>query len=274
MRGKDDRIARGGVDAFNTLINVYNPKLTPFCVLGADIPLSDKFGLHNFANHIKESCKIFNLSPCFCKTNFKSFLNYNNLNTLIHNIDHYWHGFQHGLGLISLTAPIAFKSKVGTVYIASSFSTNEEKFRVKGVASHPTIDNKIRFLNSRVSHNGIEYDRLDKVKNISTWIKQHNQPLNVHVCWKTTSGKNCCKCEKCTRTIYSIFALNIVSPEQFGFKIKKNFFEQSKSMLLKYKEFPSYYTFYKPIADTLTPASAYYENLKWLKDSKPADIKS
>ncbi len=79
--------------------------------------------------------------------------------------DGWWHGFQHGIQVIGHAAPITCLMGKSTVYFASSFTSKE-----KGIitcASDPTIDNHLRFCQVKVVHDGYEFDRQDKVRDLA-----------------------------------------------------------------------------------------------------------
>ena len=99
-------------------------------------------------------------------------------------------------------------------------------------------------------------------------FQKNNIPLNVHVCWENTSGYNCCKCEKCYRTILAICALGKVEPEKLGFNLPKNFFGEFKKFI-KYKSSKKQeflILFFKDIQLKLNENSLYYNELKWFKE--------
>ena len=74
--------------------------------------------------------------------------------------DDWWHGFQHGIGLIGHAAPLAYLFNIDNLYIASSY-TIKDKGKVT-CASDPTIDNYVKFSDCHVIHDGYEYGRQEK----------------------------------------------------------------------------------------------------------------
>lgn len=204
----------GGVDAFNTLVNHIDEKPVLITLQGSDVKLDDEKGWEIVSKHIKSVCEEFDLQSIAIKSNFRTFIKENVLDTLVKNSgDGWWHGFQHGVGLITHTAPVAFTMKKNALYIASSFTIAQ-----KGIscASDPTIDNYIRFGSTKVVHDGYEFNRQMKIENISEYRWKSGHKIRLHVCWISRGGENCCCCEKCLRTIMGLYA-NGEDPRNYGF---------------------------------------------------------
>ena len=134
----------GGVDAFSTLISHAEEKPTLVTLWGSDVKLTDIKGWNIVRKHAIETAKEFNTNNLFIKTSFRLFLKEGELGNLVYKKarDYWWHGFQHGIGLIGHIAPYAYINKLSKVYIASSF-TEKDRGKVT-CASDPTIDNFVR----------------------------------------------------------------------------------------------------------------------------------
>lgn len=204
----------GGVDAFATLLTHYNENPMPITVIGADIKLDDYEGIGNMKEHACIALQNLSLrNPCFIKTNFRSFINENRLGNLVKDSkDSWWHGFQHGIGIIGLAAPIAYIRRHAILYIASSY-TKEDRVTC---ASHPSIDNNIRFGSTVTIHDQYENNRQKKIGIISEFHRKTSKNILLRVCWESRGGKNCCQCEKCLRTIYALYAEG-EDPTNYGF---------------------------------------------------------
>lgn len=195
----------GGVDAFNTLVNHIDEKPTLLTVWGADITFEDEEGWKNVYNHIRQTASQFDVEFVTIKSAFRRFINPGILNKKVEaSGDMWWHGFQHGIGIIAHAAPVCYVKKKKTVYFASSF-TAADKGKIT-CASDPTIDNFVKFAGSCVVHDGYEFSRQDKVHNIVEFSNKNGIKVPLRVCWKSTGGKNCCQCEKCWRTILELIA--------------------------------------------------------------------
>lgn len=206
----------GGVDAFSTLVTHAGEHPTLVTLLGADLTLDDTAGWEKVVNHIKDTCQKFDIDYVLVKSTFRSIYDQHKLTEIVkESKDNWWHGFQHGIGIISHAAPIAYAMKKEIVYFASSF-TIAEKGKVT-CASDPTIDNNVKFCSTSVWHDGYDYNRQAKIKNITEYSKANDIEISLRVCWESAGGSNCCNCEKCFRTMMGIYAQGF-DPHDFGFE--------------------------------------------------------
>lgn len=205
----------GGVDAFNTLIQHVGEKPVLLTIRGADIKLSDVRGWERVLRHVEAVSEDFNVCFHQVASNLKPFLDDSVLSRhVLASGDGWWHGFQHGLGLLGHAAPLAWKLHKSTVYIASSFTAADKGNYT--CASDPTIDNYVRFCGAKVVHDGYEFTRQEKVRNVVRYSRATNTPIKLRVCWESEGGSNCCSCEKCLRTILAVYAEG-ADPRDFGF---------------------------------------------------------
>lgn len=207
----------GGVDAFNTLISHIDENPALITLWGADISFEDQEGWKLVDHYIGGVAVNNNLEYVSVKTSFRRFLDEAALNDYVveRTGNNWWYGFQHGIGVIGHAAPFAYRNKLKTIYIASSF-TNEDR---STCASDPSIDNFVRFCGSQVVHDGFEYSRQDKVNRISDYVKRTSKPVQLRVCWESEGGSNCCHCEKCHLTILCLLA-GRNDPRNYGFHYK------------------------------------------------------
>lgn len=205
----------GGVDAFNTLVCHIDEKPLLMTLWGADVAWEDTTGWARVSNHTKRVAEDNDLDYVTVKTGFRRFISDSKLNKAVKcSRDGWWHGFQHGIGIIGHAAPIMYIKKLKTVYFASSF-TIQDKGKVT-CASDPTIDNHLRFFKVNVIHDGYEFTRQMKLNNITKYSNSSNRKILLRVCWQSTGGSNCVNCEKCWRTILGIFATGC-NPKDYGF---------------------------------------------------------
>lgn len=128
--------------------------------------------------------------------------------------DAWWHGFVHSLAFISISIPYAYKHSINEIIIASSLTTGQNK----PCASNSTTDSAFKYAHSgEVLHDGFELSRQDKIHVICQHQKKINRPYHMRVC--SFNDHNCCKCEKCLRTISAIVAEGS-DPRLFGFDIE------------------------------------------------------
>lgn len=226
----------GGVDAYDTLFR--NIGLSPMLITlwGADIDLSDEDGWNVVYNYNKNVANDLSLDFQYIKTNFRRIINYENVSKMtIKTVnDEWWHGFQHGIGILGHVAPVAYSYGISNVYIASSFTPDQ--WGKYTCASDPRIDNNLSFCGCKVIHDGYEYNRQDKIHNIVEYKKNNClKKIPIRVCWISKGGNNCCMCEKCYRTILGIIAEGY-DPIDFGFNLNK----------IKYNHMLKFLKFYLP----------------------------
>ena len=239
----------GGVDAFNTLTQHYDEKPSLITLWGADVKLEDVKGFENVENHLRKTATDFGVDYFVVKTSFRKFLNESVLDKKVEQSgDGWWHGFQHGIGIISHSAPLMYVLEKKTVYFASSF-TAEEKGKVT-CASDPTIDNFVRFCGCNVVHDGYEFNRQMKIHNIIQFSKNAGKAIPLRVCWESTGGSNCCNCEKCWRTIMGIYAEG-ENPHDYGFEYSDEQFSKLSKRLRYSGDKMLGSLRYKPIQDSM-----------------------
>ncbi|MDE6137064.1 MAG: hypothetical protein K2F97_06280 [Muribaculaceae bacterium] len=253
----------GGVDAFATLLRHLDERPVAVTLWGADVRLDDEQGWARMRAHTKTTARQYGLRSVTAKTNFRGFLNERALGRLVAaSGDGWWHGFQHGIGILGHVAPVAWAFGLKRVYIASSFSEADKgKYTA---ASDPTIDNHVHFCGARVVHDGYELERQQKVDLICRATERSGVRPMVHVCWESTGGRNCCGCEKCLRTIYAILAAG-GRPADYGFDITARQWRRSRGVVLGAMR-PSFRLKWRVIQERLRelPREDVPEGARWL----------
>ena len=239
----------GGVDAFNTLASHYyeNPDL--LTIWGADVSYDNENGWLPVKKQLEKISCEFNLNSYIVHSNCRQILNDRALLSYISKFNpkyNWWHDFQHGICIISHAAPISFVNNYETVYIASTFTAKD--IGNYTCASDPTIDNFVRFGSTLVKHDGYEFSRQDKIKNISTFRDNIHKDIPLRVCYESKNGDNCCRCEKCYRTIMGIIA---EKKDPIGFGFDKFDISHKKKMIhdLRIYKIPNFNFRYKYIQD-------------------------
>lgn len=264
-----DRVGQffsGGVDAFSTLITHIEEKPILINIQGSDIDVNDEETIKNVQKDINKTAEQFGLDAIFIKSTFKRIIKHRYINFYIKpkSGDNYWHGFQHGIAIIGHAAPIAYVYRLKTVYIASSFTKEDKEVTC---ASDPTIDDFVKLSSTRVFHDGYEYNRGDKIRNIIQYCSKENQEIKLRVCFNENSPENCCSCEKCYRTIYEIIA-NGYDPHKLGFYYENTMFQKMKKDFQN-KIVLNHTKHWKRIQNTLKQKNEVFENnedFKWLLD--------
>lgn len=160
----------------------------------------------------------------FIKTNMQQLLN-QSLLARNYKVRGWWLSVNHALMLLGLCAPLTTKG-IGTVLIAASH-THDFK---EPWGSHPSIDNNIAWADVKVIHDGYELSREDKIKYIAKYPEYLS---NLRVCFSSHSNYNCCRCEKCLRTITALI-LEGMDPRNCNLNIDdKKIFRYIKACLVK-----------------------------------------
>ncbi|MBI6011088.1 hypothetical protein [Clostridium perfringens] len=212
----------GGLDAMTTSIRISdkNPLLINIYGWHKDNIIYNEVFESDFKN-ISEFAIRNNFERTFIQSNFATIVNseyFNKIYTKKLN-DSWWHGLQHGISFIGHAIPIAYKFKIKDIYIASSFSIGGKRY---SCSSDPAVDIETKYASGSVVHDGFELKRQDKVALVVKKQKEINSIYPLRVC--SFNDKNCCKCEKCFRTILGLIAEGIDKEglKLFGFYIEKD----------------------------------------------------
>lgn len=204
----------GGLDATQTLVSHFAEKPCLISIWGSDVQYDNEIGWHNVYSGIQEIAHRYSLTSVMIRSNFREFDNEGMLEQAFSKQlkDGWWHGLKHSLALLGHAAPYTYAQGLGTLYIAASNCPADGVVRC---ASNPSIDNYVRFAGCQVHHDGFEYSRQDKVRNIVRFSEATKNAVTLHVCWQSQTGTNCCQCEKCYRTIAALIAEG-ADPHAYG----------------------------------------------------------
>lgn len=213
--GKCAAFFSGGADAVHTLIQHLDERPVLISIWGSDIVFDNKSGWKVVHKGIAEYAQEYALEDVVIHSSFRCFDRETVLDQQFSEQlkNGWWHGVKHGIGLLGHAAPYAYLHGISTVYIASSNCAADGHVRC---ASNPLTDNHVRFACARVVHDGFEYSRQDKMHNLAKYVERTGKNLPLHVCWMSSSGGNCCYCEKCYRTMTGLIAEG-ADPTRFGF---------------------------------------------------------
>ena len=228
----------GGLDSVFSTMNHLNEKPFLVTVRGSDVALNDDLGWNLVKNQTKQFAALYTLPIIFIEVNIYQFLNQSLLAQLDPEIPGWWAGVQHGLGFAGLMSPYASTENLSKAYIAS---THSKEFNSPW-GSSPEIDNQIKYLGLQFFHDGYEFTRHGKVKEMIRLSKENNveKPL-LRVCYSNTknAGENCFVCEKCSRTMTALL-VELKDPLDFGFKIDSiEFTRNVKNSFENYKFYSS-----------------------------------
>lgn len=212
----------GGLDSVSSTMDYIGIKPILISIRGSDISLTDDLGWSLVVKQTKEFSERYGLTCNFIESNFYEFLNQEALSDLDNSISNWWGGVQHGLGFAGLVAPHTMISNIGRFYISS---THSKGFNSPW-GSNPQLDSSISYVKTKFLHHGYEFTRQEKVKRLIKKCELKDLPLpNLRVCYKNklNAGENCCICEKCSRTMTSLWAEG-KSPKEFGFGLSNDKF--------------------------------------------------
>ena len=214
-QGKCAMFYSGGVDSMESLYRHIEEKPTLISIWGSDIAYDNVEGWKILSTALEEAIRQYGLDSAVIRSRFREFDSERALDKKYSaQLQRgYWYGIKHAMGLLGHVAVYAYLHNLETMYIASSNCPADGQIRC---ASDPRTDNHVRFAGCRVVHDGFELTRQDKVGNIVRYTKASGRVLPLHVCWETQTGRNCCKCEKCYRTMTGLILEN-ADPADFGF---------------------------------------------------------
>lgn len=268
---KSAALFSGGLDAVNTLVDHIDENPHLIAIWGADIEYDNIDGWEIVCNGLNSSAKTFGLPLTVIRSTFRDidyhekFLN-NDFSTQLK--DGWWHGLKHAIALLGHTAPYIYLKGITTLYIASSYSPEDEPVRC---ASNPITDNLMRFNGCKVIHDGYELNRQNKITNVVQYHNKTKKNFNLHVCWENQSGNNCCHCEKCYRTMAGIIAEG-EDPVDYGFleaytklPYMHEYIIENRSSSDEFKKFWSHIQ--KRLIDNkkTVMTTPYWQYIKWLE---------
>ncbi len=237
----------GGVDSACSLIRHLDECPMLFTLWGSDVMLDNTAGWNEVKRFVSGISDLFDLESIWASSNFREMFNESALNTLVGKSgDFWWHGFQHGIGIITHAAPIAFKLNKSVVYFASSYCAEDVNVKC---ASYPTIDESTHFCDCDVIHDGFELNRQQKAHALVEKYRSDGLAVPLRVCWVAEDGKNCGHCEKCWRTILELYAEG-VDPSIFGFEVN-SVVTAARGIRKHFDECLCLWEFYVQILETL-----------------------
>lgn len=212
------------------MIKRINEKPDLITIWGADIDYENEKGWSIVKDYIENIGNKYNLKNVEIHSALRRFIDNSELEKQYHDIlqDDWWHAMQHGIGLIGNAAPYAYKYNVKTIYMPATCNKKSSFL----CASNPEIDNNFKFASTSVLHEGYEANRQQKTEKICNYIKETDDNINLRVCYRSLNGDNCCKCEKCYRTIMAIISQKI-NPNDLGFHVDKKVLKQIEKSVTK-----------------------------------------
>ena len=217
----------GGVDCHCSYVN-NKERIKSLCNIYGWLPTMDAISKVDLSD--KQSVEAFaaqeGLKSCHVRSNFAFLFN----DTMIkrkYRIS-YWYSFLHSLAFISISVPLCYENGMSNIIIGSSFTKGRTNVKC---GSYITTDSEFCFAgNGVVNHDGFNLDRQAKVKVLVEYQKSLGKPYPIQVC--SFNDHNCCKCEKCFRSIIAIIAEG-GDPKEFGFHINGEMKAHWESVLIR-----------------------------------------
>ena len=218
----------GGVDATYSYIQLSDIQPSLIIMKGFDFQYTnDKVWKHLLKNQIiKDEYNIDIVSS----PNLRN-INFTQINNDFRNINNtmsWWTCYEVGLYTIAHAILPAYKNKYSTIFLSSSFTNRTEP--VFGAASQ--IIDSMSLSWCKFKNYGGSASRIEKLRTIAS---NRGKIYDLRVCWKSIDGTNCCKCEKCARTIIGLYIIGEV-PEKYGFNISSDWYNELKDLI-------NYFTF-------------------------------
>ena len=118
----------------------------------------------------------------------------------------------YGSIFLGLSAPLAWREGVGTVYIASSFTAQSGP----PDGSYPALIEKTAWAGACAVYDGGDEERQEKLERILMAVRDSFPGLKFNVCTLGRDEGNCSLCDKCSLTMAGL-ALMGVDPMRHGF---------------------------------------------------------
>lgn len=215
----------GGVDSLATYVRHQDedPSLVP--IHGSDIDITNESAWQRLLDGLQEFATKEDASLLPLKTDIRKCIDHNLLASYLGvSSKWWWIQVQHGLLLTSIPAPLAYCEGSSRLYITSSF------WFPRPWASHPKIDNKVRYAGIQAVHDGYEMTRQEKVGVIADHLRAVDHDPIIRSCYESDGGDNCSNCEKCCRTILGL-ELEGIDPNHHGYDVNYATFELMRDSL-------------------------------------------
>lgn len=191
----------GGVDSYYTFLKHRDTISAHIFVTGFDIPLSNPALAARVSSEMRRTSASFGVNLVEVKTNLREFC------------DQFvnWR-YYHGAALASVAHLLS--RQLGTIYIGATH-TYADLFPC---GSHPMLDPLWSSEAVELIHDGCEATRFQKVEALAQSLTALK---TLRVCYRNKSSElNCGRCEKCLRTMTSLYALNVLQHcESFATKL-------------------------------------------------------
>ncbi len=185
----------GGVDSWYSLIKNRESVTHLLLIRGFDIDLKNHRLWDETLNHARQVAEALGLRLITCETNIRSIADPRHRRWGRPFDGDFWGQCLHGAALAAVGH--AASDTIGTLIVPATHTI--EQFKPWG--SSPALDSHWSGSRLTIVHDGCELDRVRKVFEIA----DHAVAIqNLRVCHNNTTELNCCRCEKCIRTMIAL----------------------------------------------------------------------
>lgn len=182
----------GGVDSFYTLLEQQSDITHLICIQGFDISVDNDVLFSVVENNLKMIAKQMGIMLITIKTNLRDYFIANEMD---------WGSEAFGVGLA--TVGHLLSAQFSKIYIPASLDMDN----LMPWGSHPDLDPLWSSNNLQFVHHGC-VPRTDKIKRL---VGNDLALQYLRVCYlNKNNAYNCCRCEKCVRTMISLQAYGVL----------------------------------------------------------------
>lgn len=217
----------GGVDSLATYFRHKEENPALITVWGADCDPWNMTAWDHIWSHTKAFAERIETKAFWIRSDFKDLLDYRRVDSRFKSVLNrsWWGAVQHALGLIGLGIPLAHTLKINKIYLGAGWWQTANYFDATSWGAYF----KPRFGQCDAIIDGWELTRQEKVRLL---VSRLASPIEIRVCWQSPTGKNCGRCEKCSRTILAL-EIEGADPNLYGFRVDGSTFANIKSHLEK-----------------------------------------
>ncbi|MDW3207336.1 MAG: hypothetical protein R8L07_17495 [Alphaproteobacteria bacterium] len=185
----------GGVDSWYSLIKNRESITHLLLVRGFDIDLENGNLWEQALDHARRVADALGLGLITCETNLRMIADPRHRHWGAKFDGDFWGQALHGAALAAVAHAAA--GTIGTLIVPATHTV--QQFKPWG--SSPVLDPQWSGAHLNIVHDGCELDRVRKVFEIA----EHAVAVeNLRVCHSNTDELNCCRCEKCIRTMIAL----------------------------------------------------------------------
>ena len=119
-------------------------------------------------------------------------------------------------GPVLASVPLILGGLISTFHIASCLTYSQILPRGSNAVTNPLLSTE----KLSVTTHGSDKTRVEKTKVIAEWPETYDK---LRVCWQDFGVKNCCRCEKCVRTMITLEAAGVLFKyTTFPLPLKRN----------------------------------------------------